>query len=65
MTSPAAPDPAPDPSARLRARPFGEGGVDERQGAGEDQRSAETLDRARRELHLGPVASPPASDATA
>ncbi len=53
MTSPAAPGTAPDAQRAIAGGPFGEGGVDERQGGGEDEGSTEALDRAGGEQDAG------------
>jgi hypothetical protein len=45
---------APDPQCAVSLTTFCEGGVDNRQGAGEDKGTAQTLNRARRELDFGP-----------
>src|SRR4029453_14593362 len=45
---------APDSQCAVSIRTFCEGGVDNRQGAGEDKGTAQTLNRARRELDFRP-----------
>jgi hypothetical protein len=45
---------APDPQCAVSITTFCEGGVDNGQGAGEDKGTAQTLNRARRELDFGP-----------